>query len=145
MNIPPGFTTVFPYIFASNPDTYLEFLERGLGGTIQSVQRAPDGSLANAQIRFGDTVVMVSDAKGWDAPTRATYYLYVENADAAMAKAVSAGGKIRSAVKDQPYWGSSRRHYRPLRECVVDFATLENRRLLTRCSCPFPKSVVAKL
>ena len=103
MNIPPGFTTVFPYIFASNPDTYLEFLERGLGGTIQSVVRAPDGALANAQIRFGDTVVMVSDAKGWDAPTRATYYLYVENADAAMAKAVSAGGKIRSAVKDQPY------------------------------------------
>ena len=103
MNIPPGFTTVFPYIFASDPDTYLEFLEHGLGGTIQSVERAPDGALRNAQIRFGDTVVMVSDARGWDAPTHATYYLYVENADAAMAKAVSAGGQIRSAVKDQPY------------------------------------------
>lgn len=103
MNIPPGFTTVFPYIFAADPDGYLRFLEQGLGGDIQSVDRGPDGSLRNAQIRFGDTTIMVSDAKGWGESTRATYYLYVEDADAAMEKAVAAGGVMRSAVKTQPY------------------------------------------
>jgi uncharacterized glyoxalase superfamily protein PhnB len=103
MNIPPGFTTVFPYIFASDPDKYLHFLEHGLGGEIQGVERAPDGTLRNAQIRFGDTVIMVSDAKSWGEPTRATYYIYVEDADAAMANAVAAGGVMRSAVKNQPY------------------------------------------
>jgi uncharacterized glyoxalase superfamily protein PhnB len=103
MNIPPGFTTVFPYIFASDPDGYLRFLELGLGGEILGVERSADGSVRNAQVRFGDTVVMVSDAKGWGEPTRATYYLYVEDANAAMAKAVAAGGVVRSAVKNQPY------------------------------------------
>jgi uncharacterized glyoxalase superfamily protein PhnB len=109
MNIPPGFTTLFPYIFASDPDDYLRFLETGLGGKIQRVDRADDGKLRNAQIRFGDTTIMVSDASGWNEPTRATYYLYVEDADAAMAKAVKAGGVMRSAVKTPPLWRSSRR------------------------------------
>jgi PhnB protein len=103
MNIPPGFTTVFPYIFASNPDRYLKFLELGLGGDIQRVDRAADGSVRNAQVRFGDTTIMVCDAQDWGEPTRATYYLYVDDADAAMSTAVAAGGVLRSAVKTQPY------------------------------------------
>ena len=100
---PPGFTTVFPYIFASNPDAYLRFLQDGLGGAVGTVHRAPDGRLANAQIVFGDTTIMVSDAAGWSGPTQATYYLYVGDADAAMARALAAGGELFGEVKDQPY------------------------------------------
>ena len=101
---PPGFTTVFPYIFASNPDAYLRFLENGLGGVIGTVHRAPDGGVANAQIVFGDTTIMVSDAAGWaSGPTLATYYLYVEDADAAVARALAAGGELLGEVRDQPY------------------------------------------
>lgn len=100
---PPGFTTVFPYIFATNADAYLRFLHEGLGGSVQSVHRAADGSVANAQIVFSDTTIMVSDAAGWAGPTRATYYLYVEDADAAVARALGAGGELFGEVKDQPY------------------------------------------
>ena len=100
---PPGFTTVFPYIFAADADAYLLFLENGLGGTVQNVHRSPDGGVANAQIVFGDTTIMVSDAAGWSGPTQATYYLYVEDADAAMALALGAGGELFGEVKDQPY------------------------------------------
>ncbi len=69
----PGFTTVFTYIFAANADDYLRFLQEGLGGKLQNLHRAPDGGVANAQIVFGDTTIMISDAAGWSGPTHATY------------------------------------------------------------------------
>jgi len=100
---PPGFTTVFPYIFASEANKYIEFLQDGLGGRIENVHRSPEGIVLNAQVVFGDTTIMVSDAVGWSEPTRATYYLYVEDADAAMARALAAGGELFGEVKNQVY------------------------------------------
>jgi PhnB protein len=40
---------------------------------------------------------------GWSEPTRATYYLYVENADASVSRAVAAGAEPLGEVRDQPY------------------------------------------
>lgn len=103
MHIPPGFTTVFPYIFATDASAYLDFLRDGLGGEILGVERSPDGVVRNAHIRFGDTTIMVSEAVPGIEASRATFYLYVEDADAAMKQAVAAGGKQRGAVADMPY------------------------------------------
>jgi uncharacterized glyoxalase superfamily protein PhnB len=103
MQIPPGFTTVFPYIFATDATAYLDFLRDGLGGEILGVERSPDGVVRNAHVRFGDTTIMVSEAVPGMEASRATFYLYVEDADAAMAQAVAAGGKQRGAVADMPY------------------------------------------
>ncbi len=91
MHIPPGFTTVFPYIFARDAHAYMDFLRDGLGGEVSGIHDNPDGSLANGQIRFNDTTVMVSEATGDNPASQATYYIYVADADAAMAKAVAAG------------------------------------------------------
>ena len=103
MHIPPGFTTVFPYIFATDATAYLDFLRDGLGGEILGVERSPDGVVRNAHIRFGDTTIMVSEAVPGMEASRATFYLYVEDADAAMKQAVAAGGRQRGAVADMPY------------------------------------------
>ena len=103
MHIPPGFTTVFPYIFATDAAAYLDFLRDGLGGEILGVERSPDGVVRNAHIRFGDTTIMVSEAVPGMEASRATFYLYVEDADAAMKQAVAAGGRQRGAVADMPY------------------------------------------
>jgi PhnB protein len=93
VHIPPGFTTVFPYIFATDARNYLTFLVQGLGGEVLGVLDMPDGTVRNAHVRFGDTTIMVSEARGSLQPSRGTYYLYVEDADAAMARAVAAGGR----------------------------------------------------
>src|SRR5665213_2958093 len=91
VHIPPGFTTVFPYIFATDARTYLTFLVQGLGGAVLDVLASPDGTVRNAHVRFGDTTIMVSEARGSFQPSRGTCYLYVEDADAAMARAVAVG------------------------------------------------------
>ena len=103
MHIPPGFTTLFPYLFVEGARAYLEFLEQGLGGDVIGVEAADDGAVLNAQVRFGDTTIMLSDAIAWREPTRGTFYLYVEDADAAMARALSAGGTEEMPVGDRPY------------------------------------------
>ncbi len=103
MHIPPGFTTVFPYIFARDAHAYMDFLRDGLGGEVSGIHDNPDGSLANGQIRFNDTTVMVSEATGDNPASQATYYIYVADADAAMAKAVAAGGEQMMAVGDRVY------------------------------------------
>jgi PhnB protein len=103
MHVPPGFTQVFPYIFAPDAAKYLTFLSDGLGGEIASVITAPDKKVRNAHVRFGDTTLMVSEANEQLGAMRATYYIYVANADEAMARAVKAGGIQRGQIADMPY------------------------------------------
>jgi uncharacterized glyoxalase superfamily protein PhnB len=103
VHIPPGFTTVFPYIFATDARSYLTFLAQGLGGEVLEVLASPEGTVRNAQVRFGNTTIMVSEARGSFPPSRGSFYLYVEDADAAMARAVAAGGRSLGPVADMSY------------------------------------------
>lgn len=101
--IPPGFTRVFPYLFVRNARDYLGFLDEGLGGEIIDIHAAPDGTVLNAHVRFGDTTIMVSEARGEQAASRAAIYLYVVDAKEAMARAVAGGGREVSPVGFRPY------------------------------------------
>lgn len=103
MLIPKGFTTLFPYIFAEDADPYVDFLVAGLGGEIVGIHRSDDGIVLNAQVRFNDTTIMVSESRGERPKTQGTFYLYVEDADAAMSRAVAAGGEQVMPATDMPY------------------------------------------
>jgi PhnB protein len=100
---PPGFATVTPYIFAEDAERYVRFLIEGLGGRETLRTTRPDGRIANCQVAIGDATVMVSEASDRFPATRATYYLYVDDADAATARALAAGGEEIMAVMDMPY------------------------------------------
>ena len=103
MYVPPGFATVTPYIFADRAEEYVRFLVEGLGGTESCRSTQPDGRIANCQVRLGTATVMVSEAGGRFPPSRASFYLYVENADEAVARALLAGGKSVMEVGEMPY------------------------------------------
>ncbi|MBO9576883.1 MAG: VOC family protein [Sphingobium sp.] len=103
MLIPKGFTTLFPYVFAEDAAAYVDFLAAALGGEIVDMNRADNGTVQNAQLRFNDTTIMVSEARDPWRQTYGTYYLYVEDADSAMARAVAAGGAQIMPVTDMPY------------------------------------------
>jgi uncharacterized glyoxalase superfamily protein PhnB len=103
MEVPPGFTQLFPYVFADDALAYLGFLADGLGGEVLHAHESAPGMLANAHVRFGDTTIMVSEATPANPATSGTYYLYVADADAAMAQGVAAGGTQLNPVADQWY------------------------------------------
>jgi PhnB protein len=63
----------------------------------------PDGRIANAQIRLGTSTVMISEASAAFPPMCSTYYLYVEDADASMDRALRHGASLEMQVADMPY------------------------------------------
>ena len=103
MYIPPGFNTVTPYIFVNGADRFVEFLVEGLDGfEIQRTLRS-DGRIANAQIAIGTSSLMVSEASVDYPAMPASYYLYVENAEESVARALKYGATLIMTVADMPY------------------------------------------
>lgn len=102
MSTPPGFSTVTPYFFVDAAAAFIEFLVTGLGGT--ETGRHLDGErIANAQVRLGSATVMLSEASPAFPAMPASYYLYVDDADRAMTRAIGAGATEVMAVADMPY------------------------------------------
>lgn len=58
----------------------------------------------HAEIRIGDSVIMLSEACSEMGPTPSCLYLYVEDADATFRKAVDAGAKPGMEPTDM-FWG----------------------------------------
>ncbi len=100
--IPPGYNTVTPYFFVEGAARLIDFLVQGLGGT--EIDRHMKGDrIANAQVMLGTSTVMVADATPDYPAMPASYYLYVDNADAVMAQAVATGATQIMAVANMPY------------------------------------------
>ena len=100
MLMPPGFNTVTPNFMVNDAAALVRFLIDGLGGV--EVLR-PDGAIANAQVRLGSSTVMISESSKDFPGMCASCYLYVDDADAAMARAIQAGATQVMVVADQPY------------------------------------------
>jgi PhnB protein len=103
MYIPPGFNTVTPYFFVENAEGFVSFLMNGLGGVETCRTLRPDGRIANVQVQLGSSTVMVSEATANYRAMAAAYYLYVDDADESMARAIAHGAVLEMDVGDMPY------------------------------------------
>ncbi len=95
-SLPDGFHSVTPRLVVDDPAGLVRFLIDAFGGTGEYIASAP------AQIRIGDSIVMVSEA-GPREPTRALLYLYVDDADATYRRAMNAGATSLEGPLDTPY------------------------------------------
>lgn len=103
MQLPTGFHTITPYIFVEQADQFVQFLLNAFDGHEIGRTLAPNGTIANAQVRIGTNALMVSEATENYPAMPAAYYLYVDDADAAMDKALGYGAKLEMEVEDMPY------------------------------------------
>ena len=109
---PEHFNTVSVYLIVRDPKAAIEFYEKAFGGEGGSCLSAPDGSVLHAEVRIGDSTIMLSgenDQWGMKSPdgfggSPASMMLYVEDCDAAFAKATDAGATEVSPPGDQ-FWG----------------------------------------
>ncbi len=109
--IPDGYHSVTPYLMIKDAAAAIEFYQRAFGAT--ELVRMPDahGRIAHAEIRIGDSIVMLADEDhepGHRGPrtlggTPVSLVLYVEDVDAVFDRAIRAGGMTRRAVADQFY------------------------------------------
>jgi PhnB protein len=80
--IPDGYHTVTPYLIVPDAARLIDFLKQAFDAQ-ESVRMArPDGRVMHAEVRIGDSVVMMGDA-GDASPVRSCMiHLYVPDADA---------------------------------------------------------------
>jgi PhnB protein len=103
MYIPPGFNTVTPYFFVANAEAFVRFLVQGLGGTETCRTMRPNGLIQNVQVKLGTSTVMVGEATERYRPMAAAYYLYADDADTSMQRAIKYGATLEMEVGDMPY------------------------------------------
>ena len=97
------YRTVTPYLVVPDADAELRFLAAAFGAVEHLCERNPDRSVMHAEVRIGDSLIMLGQAKdNWKA-LPAALYLWVENVDEVYAKALAAGATSQSEPVDKPY------------------------------------------
>lgn len=103
-SIPEGYHTVTPYLLVQGADKLIDFVKKAFDAKETDRYSMPDGSVGHAEIRLGDSVIMLSEAMGEEyKPMTAGIHLYVENCDATYQRALNAGATSTMQPADQFY------------------------------------------
>lgn len=110
--IPKGLHTVTPSLVIADAARAIQFYKKALGAEEVKRFEGPDGKIVHAEIRIGDSVLMLGDempemgAQGPEARggTSVSFFIYGDNVDAAWKRAVDAGAKEVVPLADQ-FWG----------------------------------------
>ncbi len=109
--IPDGYHSVTPYLIVAGGSDAIAFYKKAFGATELFRMAQPDGRVGHAEIRIGDSVIMLSDeapqmnAKGPLAygGSPISILLYVNDVDATIEQAVTAGATLQRPPTDQFY------------------------------------------
>ena len=101
--IPDGYHTVTPYLLVQGADKLIDFVKKAFDAKETERYSMPDGSVGHAELRLGDSVIMLSEAMGGEdyKSTTAGIHLYVENCDATYQRALEAGATSSMQPADQ--------------------------------------------
>jgi PhnB protein len=112
--VPEGHHTVTPQLTLDNAAQAIDWYKKAFGADEVARHVGPDGKVMHAEVRIGDSLIMLNDAMmGGKGPkalggSPASLWIYVENADALFDRAVAAGAKVpdgpMGAMADQ-FWG----------------------------------------
>jgi PhnB protein len=101
--IPEGYRSVTPYLTIEGVARLLEFVKAALDGQERERITGPDGRIVHAEVRIGDSVVMMGEARGDWKPMPGTIYLYTTDADATYKRALKAGATSLAEPANQFY------------------------------------------
>ncbi|MGH8479780.1 MAG: VOC family protein [Gammaproteobacteria bacterium] len=108
---PDGYHSVTPYLSIKGASEAIEFYKRAFGAAELFRLVAPNGEIGHAEIRIGDSHIMLADScdeGAFRSPRSLSgssvgLHVYVENVDTLFAQAVDAGAKVIRPVQDQFY------------------------------------------
>jgi PhnB protein len=101
--IPDGYHTVTPYLTVDDPGAVIDFLKKAFNAQETFAMRDEKGKVQHAEVKIGDSMVMLGAAHDQWKARPSNFYLYVEDVDAMYKQAVAAGGKSISEPATQFY------------------------------------------
>src|SRR5882672_10625991 len=110
--IPDGVPVVMPMLVCRDVGAEIDFCKTTFGAVELGRRPGPDGNVAHAALTINGAMIMIeaewpslaSRAPQPDGSSPVVIYVYVENVDAVVERAVAAGAKILLPVKNQ-FWG----------------------------------------
>lgn len=89
--IPDGYHTVTPYLLVKGVAELLDFLREAFDAEVVHRLELPDGTIPHAEVRIGDSKVLIGGATGGFPPMPGGLYVYVPDTDAVYERALKAG------------------------------------------------------
>lgn len=110
--IPEGYHTVTPYLTVDGAAEAIDYYKRVFGARERMRVETPDGRIGHAELQVGDSLVMLCDPfpQATTRPptqlggTTGSIFMYVEDVDAVVKRAVDAGATVTMPVDDM-FWG----------------------------------------
>ncbi len=109
--IPDGYHHVTPYLTIKGAAAAIDFYKKAFGAVEVVRMPQPDGRIGHAELKFGDSFVMLSDefpemqvvGPRTLGNTSVGLLLYVDDVEKTVEQAVALGAKIIKPVQDQFY------------------------------------------
>jgi PhnB protein len=110
-SVPDGYHSVIPYLIVKGGADAINFYKKVFGAVEEMRMPGPDGRIAHAEIRLGDSVVMLADEypeMGHRSPqslggTGVSLMVYLDAVDEVFKRAIANGAKQLQPLKDQFY------------------------------------------
>ncbi len=110
--IPENSSVVMPRLYCRDVAAEIDFCKTVFGAVELNRRPGPDGKAAHALMTIGPAMIMIeaeweglaSRAPALDGSSPVVIFVYVEDIDAAVDRAMAGGGKLLMPVKDQ-FWG----------------------------------------
>jgi PhnB protein len=106
---PAGYHSVTAYMIVDGAAQAIAFYEKAFNAKELSRMAMPDGKIAHAEIKIGDSPIMLADAmEGFRDPrdlggTPVSFMIYVADVDTIFKQALAAGAKEQRPLQDQFY------------------------------------------
>jgi PhnB protein len=109
--IPDGYAGVTSYLIFRDAAGAIDYYKKAFGATEVMRFPGPDGKIGHAELKIAGGNIMLADEspemghRGVESygGSPVSLMFYVPDVDKSFAQAIAAGGKVKSAVKDQFY------------------------------------------
>ncbi|MHC5542293.1 VOC family protein [Singulisphaera rosea] len=101
--IPSGYHSLTPYLIVEGASELIAFLQQAFGATEVFRMTRPDGKVAHAEVKVGDSMLMISESRAEWPPMPSGLYVYVDDTDATYRSAIEAGAESVMEPADQFY------------------------------------------
>ena len=111
--IPKDYNSVTPYLVIKGAAQAIEYYKRVFGATEQVRMKGPDGKVGHAELKIGNSVIMLADENPSMGPghtsaatigaSPVSLYVYLPDVDHVIQRASAEGAKILKPVQTQFY------------------------------------------
>jgi uncharacterized glyoxalase superfamily protein PhnB len=103
LTIPAGYQTVMPYLILKDAEAFIKFAIFVFEAKETRKVMRDAQTIMHAEIMIGESTIMLAEATEIYKARTAGLFVYVNDSDVAIEKAIVSGAKLIAATTNQPY------------------------------------------